>query len=330
MWGGGNVLLTSLKEKALSPVSASSMLRVYRFSEIWISHPGAYFDFVVRNCSSLYASLEEVGMTRLTREDTLGSRKLSTQSPPQLSPHPRAASPGSLISQIDNDGQTLFRRDQQGLMAIAAGNLEPTEDHFIRIRAPLVNEGYRGMRLKGLWLNEGGWLLNLSEKADAAGQGLVSDSEATISNLAIQQSRRISGTPKTRHGGHIGRNGSGSQGSSPIPQKILEIMSDLPRILQNMTSDQDGNGFSAWEDLVGDMFGADHISINADGICLSSSCTSGLEEPVIARDLFFRRYHSPHWRFTATADYFPGSGPPGGAWFSKFWDFRSYIPDALV
>jgi hypothetical protein len=258
---------------------------------------GAYLDFMVRNCSSVYASVQDADVPKVPLEDVPKVSDIPNDTGAPSSPRAewsKSTTPMSLVSQIDGDKYTWFRQAGKGLIAIAEASLDARKDHFIRIRTSAVGERCRGLRFEGLWLNTGGHLIP-SQGSEANGwQGLISDAAPNLPNHSAQTFRQglLTYTRQTISDGSL--DGSRSQSSPAARRKVLEIMSDLPRSLPGHTDDERMKAVAGWEDLVGDMFGADHVSIAVDGICLSFPCPGGDAESVTSKDVFFRRYESTH------------------------------------
>lgn len=250
---------------------------------------------MVRNCSSVYASIQDADVPKTTPEDTFEVNDISKTTGAPLRPRSEGSisiTPMSLVSQIDGDEYTSFPHCGKGLIAIAAASLDPKKDHFIRIRTSAVGERYLGLRFEGLWLNVGGHLIPSRGTEASARQELISDVAPTLSNHSAQASRQrfVTYTPETISGGSLGD--SRSQSPPAAARKVLEIMSDLPRSFPGHPDDEREKAVAGWEELVGDIFGADHVRIGVDGICLSLPCTGGMVEPATSKDVFFRRYAS--------------------------------------
>ena len=83
-------------------------------------------------------------------------------------------------------------------------------------------------------------------------------------------------------------------------KKILEVITDVPGSFRAQhTSGRSGGadnllaGVMGWEYLLGEMFGADHVGIGMDGMCLTQDCVGGVGFPASLGDVFFRRFVSP-------------------------------------
>ena len=79
-------------------------------------------------------------------------------------------------------------------------------------------------------------------------------------------------------------------------KKILEVITDVPGSFRAQhTGGRSGGadnvlaGVMGWEYLLGEMFGADHVGIGMDGMCLTQDCIGGVGFPAGLGDVFFRR-----------------------------------------
>lgn len=82
-------------------------------------------------------------------------------------------------------------------------------------------------------------------------------------------------------------------------RKVLEVVTDSPgSFTRKQRSQRSGGadgllaGVMGWEYLLGEMFGADHVGIGVDGMCLTQDCIGGTGSPAGMGDVFFRRYGS--------------------------------------
>jgi hypothetical protein len=81
---------------------------------------------------------------------------------------------------------------------------------------------------------------------------------------------------------------------------MLEIIADLPgsvtgRDRRKTIGSSHGilGGVMGWEYLLGEMFGAAHVTIGMDGMCLIQDCIGGRGRPVGLADVFFQRSTAP-------------------------------------
>ena len=79
-------------------------------------------------------------------------------------------------------------------------------------------------------------------------------------------------------------------------KKIVEIVTDSPGSFTRKQQGKSGggadglmSGVMGWEYLLGEMFGADHVAIGVDGMCLTQDCIGGTGAPAGLGDVFFRR-----------------------------------------
>jgi hypothetical protein len=257
-------------------------------------YSGAYLEFGVRNCSSIYASLHNTDTHHTTREVTLEARDVSVVTHLDfrpLSDKTSAARPVSLVSQIDEGEYKYFHRSGKGLVAIAAADLDASVDHVIRIIAPgNDDEGHEGIEFQGVWLDDGASLI--SEQRKSTPSETVFDAASllpTMSSKLLRAGMETNGLQKTR-GGKVGN--SGSQHLLPGHRKTVEIATDLPQSFRGPVDNGSLATLKGYGDLIGDMFGIDQVRVAMDGMCLTSPCIGGTGQPTSVNDAFFRRYSS--------------------------------------
>jgi len=249
---------------------------------------------VVRNCSSVYASLHNSDLSDTAQDLTLETRGFSGAT--HLDFHPvsrktRAAAPVSLVSRVDHGEYRYFPQSGKGLVAIAAASLEPSQDHIIRIMAHGIDgEGHRGLEFEGLWLNNGGSLISSQRKKETARPEMVS---VAISMQPDKFAHEPHQSPKTEEVSKTESSGLSDNRSEYFllfPRKTLEIVTDTPHTVRARPIHKSLAALERWSDLVGEMFGADHVSITVDGMCLTSPCLRGAAQSASVKDIFFRRY----------------------------------------
>jgi hypothetical protein len=185
-------------------------------------------------------------------------------------------------------------------VGIAAADMNTSEDHIVRITAPGIDDRvHRGLQFEGMWINTGGALISSRTKIKTIQPGTNSDAASIVHNTSAQSLQR----GLVMKGGH-NTTGFGVSDSAPkrpplVPRKTLEIVSDLPRILGFHRHNGSLAAAVGWEDLIGDMFRADHVSIGVHGMCLLSPCIGGVGQPASIKDTFFRRYSSNSLSFTS-------------------------------
>ncbi len=271
--------------------------------------PGSYLEFVVRNCSSVYLLLYNSHLHNNIQETIPNARHISQASHLShlpISEKTRPAFPIFLLSRIDNSEYQYFNRTGKELVAIASGNLEPSKEHIIRIMSPNVNDKEcAGIQFIGIWLNKGGMLVSPQEWQMTTQPAMVSATASTLiddftrypkDSGYSRQDLKMGKIQKTRS-----RDLDDNKSSNPFifPQKTLEIVTDVPNTLraQNLNSSQ--NDLQGWEDMVGDLFGIDHVSIMLDRMCLTSPCMSTAAQPASIQETYFRRFCSRCPRFAS-------------------------------
>jgi hypothetical protein len=240
----------------------------------------------------------------------------------------RSAPPISLLSRLDYGEYHYFPQSGKGLVAVTAAGLSPSEDHIIRIIALAIDgETYTDIQFEGLWLDNGGSLVPSPEQQEIIRPKAASDGISVPQDKAGQYSRQHLGTEQVP--GDTGSSVRKSQHLSLLFRKTLEIVTDVPRATS--FNNRSLGALQGWEEVIGDMYGVDHVRIMLDDMCLVSPCIGGSAQPASVKDAYFRRYcgKSPsntYQRLTAILN----SGPPGANSFARAWNFRSFTPDVLV
>jgi hypothetical protein len=247
----------------------------------------------VRNCSSVYASLHNTDLPSTTQEVTFGGGDTSEVTRLNFRPLSKELSappPVSLMTRIVNGEYTYFHKCAKGLVAVTATALEPSEDHTIRVIAPGIDdEGRRAVEFEGLWLNTGASLASSPRTKRSVRPDMVSDALSVLSQKSPQYSRQNLGATGVKRFRSSGLSDNGFQQPASAPRKTLEIVTDLPRTLGPQTENESLTALTGWEDLVGDMFGADHVHIALNGMCLTFPCIGGSSQSASVEDAFFRR-----------------------------------------
>jgi hypothetical protein len=90
---------------------------------------------------------------------------------------------------------------------------------------------------------------------------------------------------------------------TPAVRKMLEIVTDMPgsmsgrNIPKNLAVTRGIlGGVMGWDYFLGEMFGADHVTIGMDGMCLIQDCIGGRGSPAGLADVFFQRFPTLHFR----------------------------------
>ncbi|TVY20667.1 hypothetical protein LARI1_G001184 [Lachnellula arida] len=254
------------------------------------SFPGVYFDFTFNGTRTVLLSLHNSdpsgnapAIEPLREAPTLAflpSTKLSN------------AEPISLLVRVD-DNEYIVLPNATSITAIQNGNLDVHSVHSIRVIAPMVRENtVETLQVKGIYIDEGGQLLQFATSSEPALQDSVSSLE---------------------HGRAIGET------VVQPPEKMLEIVTDLPGSMAGRdrrrnigTARGILGGVMGWEYLLGEMFGTDHVMIGMDGMCLIQDCIGGRGSPAGLADVFFQ------------------SGPLGTEQYAHPWLFQAYTPDVMV
>lgn len=266
---------------------------------------GVYFDINIQNTTSLLLSLHNAPDPKLnsaasafaaasTSSGLAGHQHYHFR---PLSNNEKPAPPVSLLAQID-DQEYILLPNSSSLVSVRFNDLDPNMEHYVRVVAPMTDDHGTGVvELDGLWLGKGGKigkvagsLLNeeyVDEDLLGAEDDLVGEKHRTgLSDVenAHRSTRDRQGTPDELLIVNQDR------------KKILEIITDSPgsftgRQRSWRSGGADGllAGVMGWEYLLGEMFGADHVGIGADGMCLTQDCIGGTGRPAGLGDVFFRR-----------------------------------------
>lgn len=257
-----------------------------------------------------------------------------------ISSNEQPSPPVSLLARIDQEEYVLLPK-ASALVSICDGDLSRADEHRIRVVAPMTDDHGQGiLALEGLWLSQGGKLLRVEgsllseeyENEDAFG--------AENDQVGERHRTGLNGLLKTNDNeeSELESEGDESSSISHTRKKVLEIITDAPgstpgKRKANRTGGADGllAGIMGWEYLLGEMFGADHVGIGVDGMCLIQNCIGGIGQPNGIGDVFFRRSATCNIASCQLTDIdsWP-SGPFGLEHFEHPWMFDAYVPDVLV
>ena len=266
---------------------------------------GVYFDIKVKNTTTVLLSLHNAVRKSKSLDVNIFSSNALSASPTPIMLHvpirPKFSKmpspPVSLLARIDQEEYALLP-NASALVLLRENSLNRDEEHRIRIIAPMIDDHGQGVvEMEGLWLSAGGKL----SRVDGS---LLSKSSENEDSLNAENGEI---GEKHRAGLHdILDNKDGKQVSNEniqkptndtqIRRKTLEIITDSPHSFtekhRSGRTDTGGGllaGLMGWEYLVGELFGADHITIGVDGMCLTRECIGGVGQPAGLGDAFFRR-----------------------------------------
>ncbi len=267
-----------------------------------------YFDITVRNTTTLLLSLHNAAEQKagsLIQLSIDPAVPLPSPTPGHISfrplPNEEPAAPISLLARVDQEEYILLP-NASALVSVCSDHLHKDEEHQIRIIAPMTDDHGRGIvELEGIWLSKGGKLARV--------YGSLLSEEYADEDLFHAENDQVGERHRTGLSGLLRENGNGntvqtatSDEDEDIPieiqdrKKILEVITDLPgsfsgRQRGRRTGGADGllAGVMGWEYLLGEMFGADHVGIGVDGMCLTQNCIGGAGQPAGMGDVFFRR-----------------------------------------
>ena len=228
---------------------------------------GIYFDFGFNGTRTVLLSLHNSDPAGHTTAVESPSKSPNLAFLPSTSMS--SAEPISLLARVDDD-EYIVLPNATSIVSIREGNLDVHSHHHIRVIAPMVREdAVETLQVKWIYIDHGGQLLPFatsSENAMGDSVPLLKDGQTSREN-AIKQ-----------------------------PEKMLEIVTDLPGSMAGRDRRKNiGNtrgildGVMGWEYLLGEMFGADHVMIGMDGMCLIQDCIGGRGSPAGLADVFFQR-----------------------------------------
>ena len=270
---------------------------------------GVYFDVIIQNTTSLLLALHNAPQPNFVASPTARLEPISTTAPPghrhfrfhAASANEKPALPISLLAQVD-DEEYILLPNSSSLVSISSNSLDLSKQHRVRIIAPMTdNLGQGVVELDGLWLSKGGKLLKvpgsmLSE--DYLDEDLLKAENDQVGKKHRTGLHQIEKDGNTKHDQHtISEEMEERLAEASNRKRILEVISDSPgsfpeRQRGRRTGGADGllSGVMGWDYLLGEMFGADHVTIGADGMCLIPECIGGTGQPAGLGDVFFRRY----------------------------------------
>lgn len=253
--------------------------------------------------------------------------------------------PVSLLARVDQEEYILLP-NASALVSVCNGDLNRSDQHRIRIVAPVADNHGRGViELEGLWLSAGGGLSRVGgsllskeyENEDAFGAENEQVGEKHRVGLHdLLENENPEDQQETNN-----EDAQDSINYTQLRRKILEVVTDSPGFITGKkgggrTGGADGllAGVMGWEYLLGEMFAVDHIGISIDGMCLTQECIGGVGQPAGIGDAFFRRSvfdTIPETLRMSIKEINQGnSGPAGSVYFEHTWMFDAYVPDVMV
>lgn len=237
---------------------------------------GVYFEVAVRNTSTFFLSLHNVPKQMPRASEPVPSPAPYTSHKSNLVHVPfrpvslrdQPSPPISLLARVDQEEYILLS-NASALVTVCDHDLNKSDEHYIRIIAPMTdNNGTGIVELEGIWLSKGGKLVRI---------------EGTFGNEDWDHEDH---EDHEEHENHDDRD----------RKKMLEVITDSPgSVTDNYRSSRTGGadgllaGVMGWEYLLGEIFGADHVGVGVDGMCLTQDCIGGVGEPSGIGDVFFRR-----------------------------------------
>lgn len=273
---------------------------------------GIYFDVDITNTTSLLLSLQNSPLKKPSKIDFRFSKSIS-KAPPDVHPNlshltfrhttelDKPTPPISILARIDQEEYVLLP-NASSLVKIRS-DLDPSRHYLIRIIFPMIEQrGKEVVQFEGLWIDNYGTLSRIG----GPGLDLSSEDEEDLDNNKSNEYHKRGWNIMARTepidmptGNFIAEENDKPQAglSNPFLQrKVVEIVTDHPGFIigKSRGSRQDRAdgilaGVMSWEYILGEMFGADHIAIGVDGMCLTQQCIGGVGEPAGLGDVFFRR-----------------------------------------
>ena len=155
------------------------------------------------------------------------------------------------------------------------------------------------LELEGLWLSKGGQLLRV--QGSLLAEEYEDEDELSAENDQIGRKHRSGLNEILKGNSREAKKQAITEEEDLLKllrdrKKILEIITDVPGSFRAQHA-QDRNvgpdallaGVMGWEYLLGEMFGADHVGIGMDGMCMTQDCIGGVGFPAGLGDVFFRR-----------------------------------------
>jgi hypothetical protein len=208
----------------------------------------------------------------------------------------------------------------------------------------MTDDSGRGkLEFEGIWLSKGGEILGvqgsqLGEEIEEGDELEAKVGNAGKSDYPSSSNMDIDGYEEVNKS-----EGEEERQMASRRKKLLEIVTDSPGSLGHASSVARTGGGSGllggvmgWDYLLGEMFGADHVGIGVDGMCLVQDCIGGTGQPAGIGDVFFRRCGSLHGSEAKEREeresnpHVRISGPEGSDYFSHPWMFQAYVPDVIV
>ena len=211
----------------------------------------------------------------------------------------KPAPPISLLARID-DQEYILLENSSALVSVLSDGLDRNKEHQVRIVAPMTDDHGRGVvELDGLWLSNGGTLSQvpgtlLSESSVDEDLPQAEDDHVGAKHKSGLNSIEHDSTGRDSWQKLVTNDDEPM--SMTQRRKILEVVTDSPGSFTGKRRRRSGGadgllaGVMGWEYLLGEMFGADHIGIGVDGMCLTQDCIGGTGSPAGMGDVFFHRF----------------------------------------
>ena len=171
---------------------------------------------------------------------------------------------------------------------------------MIRVEAPLLDaHAMEIFEMEGLWLNLGGKLQKV--EGSLVANNINGEDAFEAENNEVGKNHRQKLQFLTPHRTQREPLSTDIQEEIDLDRlqhrrKLVEVITDFPGSYSGNHTLHRGSGAHGvlagamgWESLLGEMFGADHVSIAIEGMCLIQNCVEAVDQPAGLGDVFFRR-----------------------------------------
>lgn len=273
-----------------------------------IGGSGVYFDVTVTNTTTLLLALHNIALHPKAGKHGAVSQTSALVALPTpghysfrpITSNENPALPISLLARVDGE-EYIILQNASSLVSVCSNDLSRDEEHHIRIAAPMTDDKGRGvLELEGIWLSKGGQLLRV--QGSLLAEEYEDEDDLSAENDQVGRKHR-SGLKDILKGNARDAKQPEVTEKEDLPtllndrKKILEVITDVPGSFRAQHAGGHGSGADSllagvmgWEYLLGEMFGADHVGIGMDGMCLTQDCLGGIGFPAGLGDVFFRRY----------------------------------------
>lgn len=262
----------------------------------------------MKNTTTLFLSLHNVPWESLKPEvnayTSTTSRSMLRPSALHVPLRPmtlqeKPSHPISLLARVDQE-EYIALPNASALVSVCNNDLNRNDEHRIRIVAPMADNHGRGvLELEGLWLSAGGGLSRV--EGSLLSKEYENEDDFSAENEQVGEKHRLGlydllENEHTKDEQEIDDRATQESANHTRPRRrILEVVTDSPGFIigKHKSSTTGGAddllaGVMGWEYLLGEIFGADHIGISVDGMCLTQECIGGVGQSAGIGDTIFR------------------------------------------